>query len=358
VAGGEILLQHADKPTGQCSEPAPVAYFADVRAIHLAAFAASVLVLLSLVPGAPVQVRVAAQPVPGRVLASSRGQVAWLDLSSARATPLTSLVRPTYATDVAAAAISDLAVASIVSTFASSTAYGADLVLVDLLSGATTPLVGRHSAAETLEAPAIWPDGSKVVYQRTVVSTDAAEYQTSIEQVPFDGTASAVLLDSARYPTPSPDGSKLAFVRRTAEGIGLFAHTLADGNDVPIVPPGPFFALSYPRYSPDGKRLAFAALSGIALRPNPRALGMPLLRPRAAAAHGNPWEVWLVDADGSHRQPVPEILADDPSVAWSPDGAQLLIYGGYVSYLVNVGTGEALPLPALTGYGAAAWLPD
>jgi hypothetical protein len=45
------------------------------------------LLLLSLVPSAAVRVRVVAQTIPGRVVATYRGQVARLDLSSARATP-------------------------------------------------------------------------------------------------------------------------------------------------------------------------------------------------------------------------------------------------------------------------------
>src|SRR5438067_8046249 len=51
----------------------------------------------------------------GRVLASTRGQVAWLDLQAPRPTPVTQLARPAYPADVAGAAGVSFAVASVVS---------------------------------------------------------------------------------------------------------------------------------------------------------------------------------------------------------------------------------------------------
>jgi Tol biopolymer transport system component len=77
-----------------------------------------------------------------------------------------------------------------------------------------------------------------------------------------------------------------------------------------------------------------------------------------AMAHGFPWEVWLVQADGTGLRQISDILDDDPSVAWSPDGARLLVYGGWGSYLVDVASGDTSSLPYLVGYGSIAWLPD
>ena len=53
---------------------------------------------------------------------------------------------------------------------------------------------------------------------------------------------------------------------------------------------------------------------------------------------------------------VQDVINDDPSVAWSPDGTQLLEYGGWGSYLVDVASGQSSLLSYLPGYGAVAWL--
>src|SRR5438093_8420710 len=40
---------------------------------------------------------------------------------------------------------------------------------------------------------------------------------------------------------------------------------------------------------------------------------------RTALAHGFPWDVWLVNADGSGLRQVPDVQNDDPSVARSEE---------------------------------------
>jgi hypothetical protein len=65
-----------------------------------------------------------------------------------------------------------------------------------------------------------------------------------------------------------------------------------------------------------------------------------------------------VHAGGSDLRQVPDVLNDEPSIAWSPDGSQLLVYGGWGSYLVDVPSGNSSLLSFLPGYGALAWLSD
>ncbi|TME29812.1 MAG: hypothetical protein E6I75_21625 [Chloroflexi bacterium] len=185
------------------------------------------------------------------------------------------------------------------------------------------------------------------------------QYRSRIEQVDPEGQASQPLLDDARYPGPAPDGSRFTFVRSTGRGAGIFVHSLADGSDAELVPAGQFLALAYPRFSPDGQQLAFAAISRLA--PIGRGAS-PLfggwLTIRVGEAHGFPWEIWLVDADGANMRQLPDVLDDDPSVTWSPNGGQLLIYGGWGSFLVDLSNDETTTLPYVAGYGSVAWLSD
>jgi WD40-like Beta Propeller Repeat len=324
------------------------------------------LLLLASLPAPHGQTPATAQTMVGRVLASTRGQVSWLDLAAPRPIPLTQLVRPAYPADVAAASGVSVGVASIVSAFGSNGGMGGDLIRLDLQSAASSPLLSRQSDAESLDLPALWPDGHAVLFQRSnlraalpLPGLATPQYRSRIEQVGLDGSNPTLVLDDGRYPGPAPDGARIAFVRSADKGTGIYIHSLVDASDTPVVSPGQFLALAYPRFSPDGTQIAFAAISLLA--PIGRSHSGGLLSwfgSATASAHGFPWEAWLVNADGTNLHQMQDVLDDDPSVAWAPDGMQILVYGGWGSFLVdNTGANE-VALPYLVGYGAIAWLPS
>jgi hypothetical protein len=324
---------------------------------------ASALLLLTSLPSfAPV----AAQTSPsGKVLGSARGQVAWLDLLAPRLTPFTQLVRPAYPADVAAAPGVPFAAASIVGTFpGGSGGVGGGLVLIDLATSMTRTLLSRQSDSESLDLPAIWPDARGILYQRSNLRAAVAmpgqaqpQYQSRIEQIDLDAQIVTPLLEDARYPGPAPDASQFAFVRSTSRGTAIFIHSLADGSDAELVAPGQFLALAYPRFSPDGQQVAFVAIALAAPIGHARGL-IDWMTPGAALAHGFPLEAWIVNADGTNLHQIQDVVDDDPSVAWSPDGSQLLIYGGWGSFLVDTTSGNAAAYPYVVGYGSVGWLPD
>jgi hypothetical protein len=49
--------------------------------------------------------------------------------------------------------------------------------------------------------------------------------------------------------------------------------------------------------------------------------------------------------------------ADDASLAWSPDGSRLFVYGSTGARLFDAMSGEAELMPYLAGFGAVSWLP-
>lgn len=318
------------------------------------------LAVLVAACGLPVQAGssqpVAAQVISGEILAPIGRQVGWLNLEAPRPRLLTSFQSPVVASDVAAVAGSSQAVVAI---------SDGDLLALDLQSSQVSTLVARTDAGESLGAPAWWPNGAGLVFQRQdfsvpgVVYPGAAStsYPTRIEAVEPDGLGRRRLIPDGRQPAPAPDGAHLAFLRTSAEGTSLRVWSMAEGLDQTLVPRGRFADLAYPRYSPRGDQVAFAAPGAFPTGGSTPML-LAALVPPPALAHGVPWDVWLVNADGSGLRRLAELGADDGSITWSPDGTQIFVHGGTGSFLVDGLTGAVTPLPYIAGYGATAWLPD
>jgi hypothetical protein len=79
---------------------------------------------------------------------------------------------------------------------------------------------------ELFYTPVLLPDGQSVVYQHTVHGAATA---TRVEQVGLDRQPTGLLIDDARQPAPSADGTRMVFVRYVDQHAELVVHSVADG---------------------------------------------------------------------------------------------------------------------------------
>jgi hypothetical protein len=310
-------------------------------------------------PGAPVQAD------QGRLLGIVGRQVGWLNLDAPRPQVLTSLDSPAFVMDVAAVPTSPRAVVAVVQRLGGEPggAFGGDLLALDLNGQAgLSPFLMRVDGGEWLSAPAWLPDGSAVLFQREDVRAGPdlyagqaeVRYPSRIESVSVIGQGRDLLVESGFNPSPAPDGSEVAFVRVSPRGTSLLARDTASGQERTLVPVGAQPDLAYPRYAPSGQQMAFLATTASLRAPDLLAW----LGPQVAYAHGYPWDLWLVERDGSGLRKLAAVGADDGSLTWSPDGSEIFVYGTTGARLVEVPSGQTTLLPYLAGFGAIAWLPD
>jgi Tol biopolymer transport system component len=77
--------------------------------------------------------------------------------------------------------------------------------------------------------------------------------------------------------------------------------------------------------------------------------------PATAEAHGLPADVYTLGLDGGGLQRVADIKDDDPTVAWSPDGSRLAIFGVAALYVVDSKGGPTQKVVEQGGYGGLDW---
>ena len=309
--------------------------------------------------------QVAAQQLSGRVLAVIGRQVGFLNFDAPRPRVLTTLSAPSFAMDVSAVASTTIAVISVAEPLQAHGQgdLGGDLFSLDLASPdePLMPLVMRSDAGEWLGAPVWLPDGSAILFQREDVQAGSdlyagqagVRYPSRIEMVSPNGSGRSVVIAYGHHPSPSPDGSEIAFVRLSARGSMLIAQQFASGEERTLVSAGALPDLAYPRYSPAGDRVAFVATTASA-----KDTTQPQwFAPHIALAHGAPWNLWIVNRDGSGLRQLAAVGADDASLAWSPDGSAIFVYGSTGARVVDANTGETDLLPYLAGFGAISWLP-
>jgi hypothetical protein len=154
---------------------------------------------------------------------------------------------------------------------------------------------------------------------------------TPIRLAPQVPDASVCVWHQDRSPSPSPDGTRLAFENDSVVGEGYFPHIwtmdAATGTATPLNVTG-----MRPSWSTVDDRIAYTA--------------------------GD--RIWVINADGTGARaisPAGQRYLD--GVSWSPDGAWLLAFeylatGGSRIVVLNVATGMALPLSYTVGDGTGA----
>jgi Tol biopolymer transport system component len=248
---------------------------------------------------------------------------------------------------------------------------GADLMVANADGSAAHLFAERDAPNSVLETPEWMPSGAVYYTVRTV--TNGRETQAIVRRQ-TDSAAPETLVENAYDPAVSPDESTLVYVRSTRAGQTMMKKTIGDAGDgCELISDQVFQYLSLPRISPDGLRVVLGGSGDPNLGPSgcggdPKAtapsaaapagpaidLGA-LLQPETAYAHGLPADVWSMNLDGSDMKRIADIKDDDPTVAFSPDGSRLAIFGVAALFMVDSSGGPTDKLTDQGGYGGLDW---
>jgi Tol biopolymer transport system component len=149
--------------------------------------------------------------------------------------------------------------------------------------------------------PSWSPDGRQIAYRHQPGDDDT----TDIYVIEAEGAAAHNVSgddDRADWgPAWSPRGDSIAWntAREASFGFDL-GLVRANGTELHLVKPG--IHVEYPAWSPDGRRIAFMS---------------------QVADEGLQYDIFVMNADGSHLQRLSTSRATDGFPSWSPDGTKI-----------------------------------
>jgi len=177
------------------------------------------------------------------------------------------------------------------------------------------------------------------------------------------------IVSGALDPALSRDGRQLAYLKFDDEGVVMHLDVAdPDGaNSRRIIDGTPFLGFFAPRFTPDGTQIIVAAIEG----PETDEQGYPikssgsifdgvfaLLEPPSAEAHGAPWDMWIVNVDGSGLRRLTYFYEDQPMAAFSPDGSDMVLMGYNGFYRMNLDGTNLRRINPDGDHGAVDWLPQ
>jgi TolB protein len=164
----------------------------------------------------------------------------------------------------------------------------------------------KLTSGSAMEFDPTWsPDGSRIAYRHWPRNGTSRIFVMNA-----DGSDQRNLTRNDSWgPDWSPDGRRIAFNSMVGAGgldVGGFVVD-ADGSGLHRTSR---HYVEYPAWSPDGSQIAFMA-------------------PEPGAGGTNPdYNIFVMDADGSHVRRLTTATGEDGWPAWSPDGTQIVFSSG------------------------------
>jgi Tol biopolymer transport system component len=237
---------------------------------------------------------------------------------------------------------------------------GSDLYVSEA-SGANPRILRPHpEAGATYEDPCWTADGKAVLATLRKPIFDQGQYTgeaLAIMRVGLDGSEPTVLVKDALGPATSPDGKYLAYTAVDSKGqlAGLYVGAPDAKSMVQILGDQGFAILRFPTFSPDSSRLAFSAVGGPGAAIPSIKVGWLPPGFGVAEAHGIPWDIWTVSPDGTKLQRLTHESEDTPIPTWSPNGEWIAFAGEIGLYLVDSGGKQTMRISTIVSGGGVVW---
>lgn len=235
-----------------------------------------------------------------------------------------------------------------------------------------------HGRNEALSAPAWSKDGKylyftvEMLYDESAVETPTTGIQGAstwrIDRLELSTGARKEWLRNAFMPETGGPGETIMYVEEIPDAgiatptgaspaMNRLVRSNADGSGrVVVIESFPAFSIIGPQMSPDGKWVVFSS-------PMPMGQGERkesrqrdfwswlFFEPEVAEAHGLPWDLYMVSANGGQPARLTSILDDEPHSTWL-DNSMLAFMGvnGFFKLKVDV-EGKAVGNPERLGDG-------